>query len=465
MHHKQQIIGIERLALQGDGVGRIAAEGSEKGKVAFVPYSLPGETVRAEKILDKKTYSRWFPEKIVRSSSDRIAPPCPYHFQPNPEGLWCGGCNWQHFPVEQQREAKRKLVSETMGRLGGITDLPEIDLMYAEDSWRYRNNVQIAFGSRGDKMISGFRAPDSHEIVDIDDCLLQSSASVRIFNSIGQTARVLGLEPFERQKDRGWLKHLLIRCSEAGSVLVNLVTRDDSFPEQKKFLQLITSQCPEVVSVYQNVQPAVTKFITGRKWIHLWGTTKLEENLCGLRLNCSPVAFFQVNTKAAALLYQKAIEEAQIEPDMTVLDLYCGVGGLALLAAGLAKKVIGVDELSTAIDDARYNARENGVANVNFHTSPVEHFLKQGSSHFLSPATKLIVIVDPPRSGCRPEVIAQLLALAPLRIIYISCDPATLARDLKILSVKYHLSNLTVVDLFPQTAHIETIARLEKKEA
>ena len=464
MHHKQHVIEIERLALQGDGVGRIAYEGNEEGKVAFVPYSLPAETIRGQKILDKKTYGRWLPEEIVRRSPDRITPPCPYHFQPHFWGIWCGGCNWQHFPVEKQREAKRRLVSETLGRLGGFADLPEIDLIHSKDSWRYRNNVQIAFGIRRDKIISGFRAPNSHEIVDIDDCLLQSSASVCIFKSVRQTVRDLGLEPYERHKDRGWLKHLLIRSSETGSVLVILVTRNDSFPEQEKFLQLITSQCPEVVSIYQNLQPVTTKVVTGRKWIHLWGGKKLEENLCGLRLNCSPGSFFQVNTKAASLLYQKAIQEAEIKPGMTVLDLYCGIGGLTLLAARLAENVIGVDEFSPAIDDAHDNARENGVANVKFHNSPVEDFLRQGTSFVCASADRLIAIVDPPRAGCRPEVVDRLLSLAPRRIIYISCDPATLARDLKLLSIKYQVSTLTVVDLFPQTAHIETIARLDKKE-
>jgi 23S rRNA (uracil1939-C5)-methyltransferase len=465
MQHKQHIIEIERLALHGDGVGRITAAGNEKGKVAFVPYSLPGETIRAEKILEKTTYTRWLPEEIVRSSPDRIKPSCPYHFQPGPRGIWCGGCNWQHFPVEKQREAKKRLVFEILGRLGGLAELPEIDLIYPEDSCRYRNNVQIAFGRRGETIISGFRAPESHNIVDIDDCLLQSSASVRIYNNIRQTARILGFTPYERHKDRGWLKHLLIRSSETGSALVILVTRNASFPEQKKFLQLITSQCPEVVSIYQNLQPVTTKVITGPKWIHHWGQGKLEENLCGLRLNYSPGAFFQVNTKAASLLYHKAIQEAEIEPGMTVLDFYCGVGGLTLMAAQYAEHVIGVDEFSPAIEDAKDNAGENGVANVTFFTSPVENFLRQGSSPVCASGERLIAIVDPPRAGCRPGVIDRMLSLAPRRIIYVSCDPATLARDLKLLSIKYQVSTLTVVDLFPQTAHIETIARLDRKKA
>ena len=435
MTRKQQVVEIERLALQGDGVGRIADECSEKGKVAFVPYSLPGERIRAETIREKKTYSRFLPVDILRSSPDRIKPPCPYHFHSGSMVVgkgnsWCGGCNWQHFPVEKQREAKQKLIAETVSRLGTISDLPDIDLIYAENGWRYRNNVQIAFGSRGKTVISGFRAPESHEIVDIDDCLIQSSASVRVFNQIRETTRLLGFKPYEKNKDHGWLKHLLIRSNQKGSALVVLVTRNEDFPEQERFLQLITSQCPEIISLYQNVQPKTTKVLTGHKWIHLWGRRKIEETMSGVRFNCSPGSFFQVNTKAASLLYQKVIQEAQVEPDMTVLDLYCGVGGLALLAAPLAKKVIGVDELSTAIDDARDNAGINEAGNVTFSTFPVELFLKKELANQHPPADRLVVILDPPRSGCRPEVIHRLISLSPTRIIYVSCDPATLARDL-----------------------------------
>ena len=184
-----------------------------------------------------------------------------------------------------------------------------------------------------------------------------------------------------------------------------------------------------------------------------------------MHLYCFPGSFLQVNTKAASLLYQKVIQEAQIEPDMTVLDLYCGVGGLTLLAAPLAKKVIGVDELSTAIDDARDNSAANEAGNVTFYTSPVESFLRKEFANLDSSGDRLIAIVDPPRSGCRPEVIDRLISTSPIRIIYVSCNPATLARDLKILNPYYQVSSLTAVDLFPQTAHIETITRLEKKKA
>jgi 23S rRNA (uracil1939-C5)-methyltransferase len=462
-HPTHYFLEIERLALLGDGVGHITTGGKEKGKAAFVAYSLPGEKILAQKVLDKKTYSRWIPQSIVQESLDRIEPACPYHFRPGQTALWCGGCNWQLFPVEQQREAKRDLVMETLERLGGISDAPAIEVLFAEKSWRYRNNVQIVFGKRAQRVIGGFYAPGTHALVPIDDCLMQAQPSIHSFTVFKETAEALGLQPYETKGDRGWLKQLLIRTNEAGEVHLVLVTRKASFPEREKCVQLIAARCPEVVSIYQNVQPERTSVMSGKQWIHLWGRKKIEEQLCDLKIACSPGAFLQVNTSAAEVLYRKAIEEVLPEPGMTVLDLYCGVGSLTLMAARSVEHVIGIDELPAAIDDARENARENGIAHADFFASTVEGFLQETSSVLGALSNRLVVIVDPPRSGCRGEVISQLLTLTPRRIVYISCDPATLARDLKMLSAQYHLSAVTVVDLFPQTSHIEVIARLEKK--
>jgi 23S rRNA (uracil1939-C5)-methyltransferase len=461
LHH---LIEIERLALLGDGVGRITTAGNEKGKVAFVSYCLPNEKILAKKVADKKTYSRWIPQRVVQESPDRIEPACPYHFRPGQTDLWCGGCNWQHFKVEKQRAAKRDLVIETLERLGGFSDLPAIEVLFTEKNWRYRNNVQIVFGKRARGIVGGFYAPGTHEIVPIEDCLIQAQPSVHSFTVFKKTAEALRLNPYEPKGDRGWLKQLLLRTNEAGEVMLVLVTKKASFPEREECVRLIAAQCPEVVSIYQNVQPEQrVPVMSGKQWIHLWGRTKIEEHLCGSTIASSPGAFLQVNTRAAELLYRKAIEAVDPEPGMAVLDLYCGVGSLTLMAAQSVEHVIGVDEVPAAIDDARANARANGIGNADFFASTVEGFLQGASSTVGALTNRLVVIVDPPRSGCRGEVISQLLSLTPRRIIYISCDPATLARDLKMLSEKYLLSAVTVVDLFPQTSHIEVITRLEKK--
>lgn len=458
-------IEVKRLALEGDGVGRIVSGDAMGGKVAFVPYTLPGETVAAQTLEEKKTYLRCIPRQMLEASPDRITPSCPYHFSSHTTGLWCGGCNWQHMSSELQRTWKKSLVLETLHRLGHVSECPDIDLLHTEQNWRYRNSAQFVFDRRDETPVAGYFAPGSHDVVSIDDCLLQSSAAIRILNTVRNLLPELGLQPFARKDGRGWLKHLLIRSNEEGNALITFVTAYARFPGRDQLIRGMTEKCPEITGIYQNVQPSRTSIVTGRTWTHLWGNRRLKESVCGLTFATSPGAFLQVNTGVAQLLYGRALQEAQLQPDMTVLDLYCGAGALALLAAPTAARVIGVDELDTAIEDGRENARFNGIDRVAFHAMTAERFLRRAREQKLLTGDRLAVFIDPPRAGCRQPVIERLLSLAPLRIIYLSCNPATLARDLEALCGTYQLASLTIVDLFPQTSHIETIARLERKNA
>lgn len=456
-------IEIRRLALHGDGVGSIVSGGDRQGKVAFVPYTLPDETVAAQPVEEKKTYLRCIPRHVLESSPDRITPSCPYHFSCQKTDLWCGGCNWQHMTPEKQREWKKDLVLETLHRLGRIPECPDIDLLHTEKCWRYRNTAQFVFGRRDAAAVAGYYAPGSHDAVPIEDCLIQSPVALHILSTVRQILPELGLQPYERKNSRGWLKHLLTRSNEEGEALITFITADAGFPQREQLIRIMTEKCPEITGMFQNVQPSKTSVVTGMKWIHLWGTRRLKEQICGLTLATSPGSFLQVNTGAAQLLYQRAVHEAQLQPGMTVLDLYCGAGALALLAAPSADQVIGVDELDAAIEDARENARSNGIDRVTFHSLTAERFLRKACAEKLLTGDRLVVFVDPPRAGCQQAVVERLLSLAPLRIIYLSCNPATLARDIHLLSGEYHLASLAAVDLFPQTSHIETIARLERK--
>ena len=456
---------IKRLALHGDGVGPIVSGGDRQGKVAFVPYTLPGETILARPVEEKKTYLRCIPLKVLESAPHRIIPACPYHFAYQKTGLWCGGCNWQHMPPERQREAKKDLLRETIQRLGRMPEFPDINFLHTEESRHYRNNAQFVFGGQSAEPVAGYFAPGSHDVVPIEDCLIQSPTALRILGAVRRILPELDLQPYERKSGRGWLKHLLVRVNEADEALITLVTDDDSFPRREKLIGRMTEECPEIRGIFQNVQPRPASIVTGRKWLHLWGARRLKEVICGLNLATSPGSFLQVNTGAARLLYERALQEARLQPGMTVLDLYCGAGALALLAAGLTGDVTGVDELDAAIEDARENARANGIEGVTFHALTVERFLRRACAQKMLPADSLVVFVDPPRAGCQPHVIKGLLELAPLRIIYLSCNPATLARDLEALSGQYNLASLAAIDLFPQTSHIETVARLEKKSS
>lgn len=461
-HHT---IEIRRLALHGDGVGRVVSAGDREGTVAFVPYTLPDETVAAQPAEEKKNYLRCIPQHVLKSSPDRITPSCPYHFTCQKTGLWCGGCNWQHMTTDKQREEKKNLVLETLHRLGRIPECPRIDCLHTETAWRYRNTAQFVFGSRAGETISGYYAPGSHDVVPIEDCPIQPPVALRILRTVGQIIPELDLQPYDRKSGRGWLKHLLARSNEDGEALITFITADARFPRREELIKIITEKCQEITGIFQNVQPLKTSIVTGKQWMHLWGNRRLKESVCGLALATSPGSFLQVNTGAARLLYRRALDEAQLHSDMTVLDLYCGAGALALLAASSAAQVIGVDELTAAIEDARENTRANGIDRVTFHSLTAERFLNQACAHKMLPADRLVVFVDPPRAGCEKHVIERLLTLAPLRIIYLSCNPATLARDLEALSGTYHLASLTTVDLFPQTSHIETIVRLERKSS
>ena len=454
---------IKRLALHGDGVGPIASGGDRQGKVAFVPYTLPGETVLARPVEEKKTYLRCIPLQVLQPSAHRIIPACPYHFAYQQTGIWCGGCNWQHMTPEQQRDAKQDLLRETIHRLGRMPEFPDTNFLHTEESRHYRNNAQFVFGGQSAEPLAGYFAPGSHDVVPIEDCLIQSPIALRILGAVRRILPELDLRPYERKSGRGWLKHLLVRVNEAGEALITFITADESFPRREQLMGRMTEGCPEIRGIFQNIQPRPTSIVTGRMWLHLWGARRLTEVICGLNLATSPGSFLQVNTGAARLLYERALQEAQLEADMTVLDLYCGAGVLALLAGVTAAEAIGVDELDSAIEDARENARANGIEGVTFHALTVERFLRRACAQKMLPADSLGVFVDPPRAGCQPHVIKGLLGLAPCRIIYVSCNPATLARDLEALSGQYHLESLAAIDLFPQTSHIEAVARLERK--
>jgi 23S rRNA (uracil1939-C5)-methyltransferase len=331
--------------------------------------------------------------------------------------------------------------------------------------WRYRNKVQVPFGKSGRYVVAGFYAPGSHDIVEFDDCPIQPTFSVDIVRYVKEEANRLRWPPYDEDTNSGWIRHLLVRTNEKGEALVVFVTKTPRFYGKDLFVQNLRRRFPKVIGVHQNVQPGRTNVILGDQWISLWGQTRIEEELLGLKLRYAAGSFFQVNRGAAEKLYAKAIDELNATKGDVVLDLYCGVGAMALLAAKRAKHAMGVEPVPSAIADARENAARNQINNIEFLQVDSERFLTQRSRQIemLMHANPL-VIVDPPRSGCTPDVLNGLFKLRPRRIVYVSCHPATLARDLKFLSSSYTLETVTPVDLFPQTSHIETVVRLERRD-
>ncbi|MFN0118162.1 MAG: 23S rRNA (uracil(1939)-C(5))-methyltransferase RlmD [Elusimicrobiota bacterium] len=453
---------IDRLALDGDGIGRLA-EGEKQGQAAFVPYSLADEKIKVKLLMEKKNHSRWLPIKILEASPKRIKPACPSHFDADSQKPWCGGCDWQMMSNESQLQTKKQLLIETLERIGGFPTPPVAETLNSPLIWRYRNKVQVPFGMSSKGLVAGFFAPQSHNIIEFDDCLIQTEESVQLVKFVKEYAIKNKWPVYDEDRHRGWIRHLLVRNNEKGEAFLILVTAQENFPDQKIFTDEIHNRFPFVIGIHQNVQSAQSHVILGYQWIHLAGASYIEENVLGLKIRYSPGAFFQVNYGAAQKLYQKALDEMKIEPTDTVLDLYCGVGAPTLLAARKAALVIGIEEVPQAIRDAKINAELNKLKNAEFIEGDVKQVLRESLKLEMLKSSQLIVLLDPPRSGCDPEVLKGILWFKPKRVVYISCHPATLARDLKILSSHYDLKSSTPVDLFPQTSHIESVNRMELK--
>jgi 23S rRNA (uracil1939-C5)-methyltransferase len=468
-------LAIDRLSLGGDGVGRLG------NCVVFVPYGCPGDTLEVEITEVRKRFARAQLRRVITASPQRITPPCPYHYSPeskvlSPEfskpaslrtqdselrtRLCCGGCSWQHIVYAAQLDAKRRLVQETLERIGGLSGLSVLPTLGMAEPWRYRNKVQQPVGWNGREIVSGFYAPYSHILVPIEDCLVQPRLSVAILNRAKALLQHYRLQPYDEKRHRGWIRHLWVRTAQNESqAMLVFVTRTPDFPHVSEILETLVKEFPALVGIHQNVNPAKSNVILGRQWRKLCGAEVLEERLGVLRFQLSPESFFQVNTAQTEVLYD--VVKAWAGTGKTLLDLYSGVGGIALWLAKNYRRVVGVEEVRSATEDAQRNARLNGIANVQFENAPAERFLAR--FHPGPDDRPLTVVLDPPRAGCAPTVLHTLVRLGTVNLIYVSCDPATLARDIAILvKGRYRLRQVQPVDLFPHTAHIETVVQLTK---
>ncbi len=433
---------IERLSTGGEGVGRA------DGMVIFVPYAAANDELEVEITETRKRFARAKILQVTHPSQDRTTPPCPYYFR-------CGGCTWQHLTYEAQLRAKHDLVQETLERLGGLKGIHVKPVLGMKDPWRYRNKVQQPVGWDGKRLISGFYAEGSHDIVPIDDCLVQPELSVRIINRAKALLEEHRMRAYSAEHHQGWIRHLLVRTTQDGKAALVWVTQNPTFAYESVIIPALIREFPELVSIHQNVQPARTNVILGRTWRRIYGQEFLKERLGKLAFRLSPGAFFQVNTPQAEVLYNVAKQMAGQGPRL--LDLYAGVGTIALWLADRFAEVGGVEEFPVAVRDAEANADLNGIENARFVAETAESFLG-GLAQDRRP---LAVVLDPPRSGCSPAVLKSLLALRPSPLVYISCDPGTLARDLGVLSQGgYRVEEIQPVDLFPHTPHIETAVKL-----
>jgi 23S rRNA (uracil1939-C5)-methyltransferase len=449
------------------------------GKVYFVEGALPSERVSAAVTSAGKSFAEGTALAVERPSPSRIEPACPLHFRCVSGGktsgdsrVFCGGCDWQHIDYPLQLELKKQILSDALLRTGKINLRPEaLEVEPSPLRFRYRNKALVPFapsikrdGDSGESMIrAGFFARGSHEIAPAEDCPLQPEIVFQIVGFVRENAARFGIRPYEEDTFRGSLRHLYVRVVDGGGrIIVGFVvnpadTRAESYVAMAASL---TSEFPSVRGVLMNENPSRTNVIFGRKWSTLAGSNSVTEVLSnGIRLRLTEGAFFQVNTQVAEKLYEYAVS-AFAHP-AKLLDVYSGVGGFALYAAraGIAE-VIAVEENETAVNDAIVNARSAEAGNITFYALAAEKFLSRPPRA----ARGASIIVDPPRSGLGAEIIDGIAALRPAEMVYVSCDPATFARDAGILSGKgYELSGIRLFDMFPQTHHVETAALFRLK--
>ena len=440
---------IDRLGTSGEGVGRY------ENFTVFVPNALPGETVSVVIEEVKNTYARGRIKQILHESVDRVAPLCELYEE-------CGGCQLQHFSYEAQLRAKRAQVVDALTHIGKLPQIPVMETLRAEEPWNYRNKMQFPIGRNSGKIVIGCFAQGSHRIINTENCHIQRAENNDLANAAREITEQLHIPVYNEDTHKGVLRHIVGRVGCSNDLMAVIVTATKQLPRAKEFVRMMRERLPNLVSVHQNIQTYRNNVIMGRDTQLLWGRSTIIDSLGRLNFHISPRSFFQVNTRQAERLYEQALSYADLHGTETVIDAYCGTGTITLFLAQKARKVYGIEIVQPAILDARKNARDNNVKNAEFivgdATAVMPALYKQG----IRPD---VVVVDPPRAGCTETVLRTFANMKPQRIVYVSCNPATLARDLAILKeLGYLAQEVQPVDLFPQTSHVENVCLLRKQK-
>ena len=440
---------IDRLGTSGEGVGR------HENFTIFVPHALPGETISVVIEDVKSSYAHGRIKQILHESVDRVAPLCELYEE-------CGGCQLQHLSYEAQLRAKRAQVVDALIHIGKLPQIPVMETLRAEEPWNYRNKMQFPIGRNSGKIVIGCFAQGSHRIINTENCHIQRAENNDLANAAREIAEQLHIPVYNEDTHKGVLRHIVGRVGRSNDLMAIIVTATKQLPRAKDFVRMMRERLPNLVSVHQNIQTYRNNVIMGRDTQLLWGRPTIIDSLGRLNFHLSPRSFFQVNTRQAERLYEQALAYADLHGTETVIDAYCGTGTITLFLAQKARKVYGIEIVQPAILDARKNARDNNVKNAEFivgdATAVMPALYKQG----IRPD---VVVVDPPRAGCTETVLRTFANMKPQRIVYVSCNPATLARDLAILKeLGYLAQEVQPVDLFPQTSHVENVCLLRKQK-
>lgn len=480
----QVTIEIEDIGTDGAGIGKA------DGYTLFVKDAVIGDIIKAKVIKAKKTYGYARLMEIITPSKDRVEPVCPVARQ-------CGGCQIQQMSYSAQLKYKQKLVRDNLARIGGITDCEVLPVIGMENPFNYRNKAQYPVGRNKDgKVVIGFYAGRTHSIVDYTQCAIGAPENAQILEKIRTFINENNISVYDEQSHKGLIRHILIRTGKhTGQIMVCLIINGKTLPHADKLADCL-KDIGGMSSIMININKERTNVILGSECSVIWGNSYIEDSICGIMFRISPLSFFQVNPVQTEKLYRKALEYAELTGNETVWDLYCGIGTISLLMATKARKVYGVEIVPQAIEDAKNNALRNSLNNAEFFVGKAEEVVpriydedmkKAGSASIDSKESSKesskensglpdsasdesvmrinpdVVVVDPPRKGCDETLLDTIVKMNPKRIVYVSCDSATLARDLKYLAANgYEIARVQPVDQFAHTVHIETVILLSR---
>lgn len=465
-------VAIEDIGTGGEGIGKV------DGYTLFVKDAIIGDVVEVKITKAKKNFGYARLEKVIKASDKRVQPVCPVAKQ-------CGGCQIQEMDYKAQLEFKQNLVKNNLERIGGITDYEMNPIIGMENPYHYRNKAQFPVGiDKNGHLVMGFFAGRTHYIINNLDCAIGAEVNKEILSEIQLYMNENQIAPYDENSGKGLVRHILIRTGfSTGQIMVCLVVNakcPDNNQIEKIGLKNITSLIEQLskiqgmTSVMLNFNTKNTNVILGDKCTVVWGKSYIEDMICNIKYRISPLSFFQVNPRQTEKLYSKALEYAGLTGNETVWDMYCGIGTISLFLAGKARKVYGVEIVPQAISDAKNNAALNGITNAEFFVGKAEEVVPQfyremskkaadGDTDAAKSISPDVVVVDPPRKGCDTELLDTIVKMQPSRMVYVSCDSATLARDLKYMEEHgYKVIKVQPVDQFAHTVHVETVVLLSK---
>ncbi|KAF1677301.1 MULTISPECIES: 23S rRNA (uracil(1939)-C(5))-methyltransferase RlmD [Bacillus] len=443
---------FEDLTHEGAGVAKV------QGFPIFVPNALPEEKAQIKVTRVKKGFAFGRLIELKEESPHRTDAPCPIYKQ-------CGGCQLQHMTYEGQLLFKQKQVKDVLERIGKL-DLSNVTVhptLGMEDPWNYRNKAQVPVGEREGGLVAGFYQQRSHDIIDMSACLIQQSKNDEAVQAVKDICANYDVKAYNEERHKGWLRHIMVRYGVVtGEMMIVFITRTNDFPHKAKIIEDITAQFPHVKSIVQNINPTKTNVIFGNETNVIWGEEYIYDLIGDVKFAISARSFYQVNPEQTKVLYDKALEYAELQGEETVIDAYCGIGTISLFLAKQAKKVYGVEIVPEAIEDAKRNAELNGITNAEFAVGEAETVIPKWYEEGITADT---LVVDPPRKGCDEALLRTIVEMKPKRVVYVSCNPGTLARDLRVLEDGgYQTREVQPVDMFPHTNHVECVAVLEIRE-